>query len=75
MFSKFLGRSKQLKPPYKQGGEAQNAKIVFTLSAFAANSLRCKEAQCFHRLGFLLVSLARAEQVQQFRRNVFVMFQ
>jgi hypothetical protein len=32
-FSRFLGGSKQLKPPYKQGGEAQNAKIVFTLSA------------------------------------------
>jgi hypothetical protein len=33
MFSRFLGGSKQLKPPYKQGGGAQNAKIVFTLSA------------------------------------------
>jgi Rad3-related DNA helicase len=32
-FSRFLGGSKQLKPPYKQGGRAQNAKIVFTLSA------------------------------------------
>ncbi len=30
MFSRFLGGSKQLKPPYKQGGEAQNAKFVFT---------------------------------------------
>jgi hypothetical protein len=58
MFSRFLGVSKQLKPPYKEGGGAQNAKIVFT-----------KE-----RLGLLLVSLARVEQVQQFRRNVLVMF-
>jgi hypothetical protein len=30
MFSRFLGRFKQLKPPYKQGGGAQNAKIEFT---------------------------------------------
>jgi hypothetical protein len=59
MFSRFLGGSKQLKPPYKQGGEAQNAKIVFTRERF----------------GFLLVTLARAEQVQEFRRNVLVMFQ
>jgi hypothetical protein len=47
MFSRFLGGSKQLKPPYKQGGDRQNAKIVFTRERF----------------GFLLVSLARAEQV------------
>jgi hypothetical protein len=47
MFSRFLGGSKQLKPPYKQGGDRQNAKIVFTRERF----------------GFLLVTLARAEQV------------
>jgi hypothetical protein len=47
MFSRFLAGSKQLKPPYKQGGEAQNAFIVLTRE----------------RLGFLLVTFARAEQV------------
>jgi hypothetical protein len=59
MFSRFLGGSKQLKPPYKQSGEGQNAKIVFTRERF----------------GFLLVTLARTEQVQEFRWNVLVMFQ
>ena len=42
IFSRFLGGSKQLKPPYKQDGEAQNAKIVFTLSGLGLTGFACK---------------------------------
>jgi hypothetical protein len=54
MFSRFLGGSKQLKPPYKQGGDRQNAlhciykRAVWTPTGYAGKdraSLRV-QAEC-----------------------------
>jgi hypothetical protein len=51
LFSRFLGGSKQLKPPYKQGGEAQNAKIILTLSGWGFYCLRPEGQSKFNNSG------------------------
>jgi hypothetical protein len=51
MFSRFLGGSKQLKPPYKQGGEAQNAKIVFTWNGLDSYWFRLQGQSKFNSSG------------------------